>query len=153
MATKKTKKKTVKKKVVKKKEPTQFVARFYSHYSLETVKSKINNLYKLGEAKGHSPDAFVDIMPSDRSDRLSGDMDGLRCWLNSRSWNTGTLDFWCGEKYATIETTEKWHDGELGALFIDAKLQQKGKAKPSPITFYNTCMNIRITDFEVEKEE
>ena len=146
------KKKVAKKKAVKKKEKTQYIARFYSHESLETVSKKINKLYKLGEVE-EGPAAFVGIMPVNSGDRLSNKMEGLRCWLNSRSWNTGTLDFWCGEKYAEIQTTDRYADGELGSLFVDTKLRQKSKAKPSPITFYNRCMNITITDFEVEKEE
>ena len=151
MATKKkvAKKKVTKKKVAKKKEMTQYIARFYSHESLETVSNKINKVYKLGIETKKGPKAFVDIMPEYG---LSGNMESLRSWMNSRSNRTGQLSF-CYENKSDldIETVESYGDDQLAALFIDVKLQQKGEEKPASIHFYGNGMSIFITDFEVER--
>ena len=143
-----TKKKVVKKKVAKKKEMTQYIARFYSHDSLETVSNKINKVYKLGIETEKGPEAFVDIMPMYG---LNGNMESLRSWMNSRSNRTGQLSFYQDKSDLDIETVESYGDDQLASLFIDVKLQQKGEAKPASIYFYGSGMSISITDFEIER--
>ena len=145
------KKKVAKKKVAKKKEMTQYIARFYSSESLETVSNKINKVYKLGELE-EGPDAFVDKMPGPRESGLSGNMESLRSWLNVSSHHTGQLSFcFSDQDDMTIETVNSYGSDELASLFIDVKLRQKGKDKPESINFMGSGMSVDITDFEIER--
>ena len=148
------KKKVAKKKVAKKKEMTQYIARFYSSESLETVSNKINKVYKLGELEG-GPDAFVDRMPGPRESGLSGNMESLRGWLNISSHHRGQLSFCFSDQQVTdnmtIETVESYGSDQLASLFIDVKLRQKGKDKPESISFMGSDFSIDITDFEIER--